>query len=93
MVAVPGAWKNFDELEEDLTLEELAALLEAAREKEHRWFKFMAGLKGIDLDKGKVDDDNWMEQKKLEARAKAAGKSVDEVAFGDFGFEVIIEEE
>jgi hypothetical protein len=45
-----GHWKNFDELETNLSLEELTALLEAARKKDFQDKKFMASLQGIDLD-------------------------------------------
>lgn len=37
-------------MEESLTLEELMATLNASREREHRQNKFMAALKGIDID-------------------------------------------
>jgi len=37
-------------MEEALSLEELMATLNASKEREHRERKFMAALKGIDLD-------------------------------------------
>ena len=40
-----------EELEESLCLEELQAILQAGRDKEYRQMKFMAALKGVDLDK------------------------------------------
>lgn len=43
-------WDNYEDLEEKLSLDELMATLEAAREREHRQNKFMAALKGVDLD-------------------------------------------
>jgi hypothetical protein len=45
-----GRWKNYDELEECLTFEELTAIINALREKEARENKFMAAIQGIDLD-------------------------------------------
>jgi hypothetical protein len=45
-----GHWKNFDELEESLSINELDAILNSMREKEHREMKFMASLQGVDLD-------------------------------------------
>jgi hypothetical protein len=45
-----GHWKNFDELEENLSLEELNALLEATRKKDYEDKKFMAAIQGVDLD-------------------------------------------
>ena len=45
-----GRWKNYDELEECLTFEELTAIINALREKEARENRFMAAIQGIDLD-------------------------------------------
>lgn len=45
-----GHWKNFDELESNLSLEELLALLEVQRKQTNDQRKFLAALQGIDLD-------------------------------------------
>ena len=45
-----GHWKNYDELESNLSLDELMATLTAARDREHRERKFLAAMQGIDLD-------------------------------------------
>ena len=45
-----GRWKNYDELESDLSLDELFATINAIREKEKRDKKFLAAINGIDLD-------------------------------------------
>jgi len=45
-----GHWKNYDELESSLSLDELMATLNAAREKDHRDKKFLAAMQGVDLD-------------------------------------------
>lgn len=45
-----GRWKNYDELEECLTFEELTAIINALRDKEARENRFMAAIQGIDLD-------------------------------------------
>lgn len=44
-------------MEEKLSLDELMATLEAVRDKEHRQNKFMAALKGVDLDADKKQSD------------------------------------
>lgn len=49
-------WDNYEELEEKLSLDELMATLDAAREREHRQNKFMAALKGIDIDEGSKEE-------------------------------------
>ena len=45
-----GHWKNYDELESNLSLDELMATLSASRDREHRERKFLAAMQGIDLD-------------------------------------------
>ena len=45
-----GHWKNYDELESSLTVEELQATLESMRQRENRQHRFHAALQGIDLD-------------------------------------------
>jgi hypothetical protein len=45
-----GKWKNFDELESSLSLEELTALVEFSRKKDYDNKKFMAAINGVDLD-------------------------------------------
>jgi hypothetical protein len=45
-----GHWKNFDELESNLSLEELMATLESLRGREDRERKFLAAINGVDLE-------------------------------------------
>jgi hypothetical protein len=45
-----GHWKNFDELESNLSLDELTALLNASREKEDREMRFLAAVNGVELE-------------------------------------------
>lgn len=45
-----GHWKNFDELESSLSLEELTAILDASRKKDYEDKKFSAALQGVELD-------------------------------------------
>jgi hypothetical protein len=52
-----GHWKNYDELESNLSLDELMATLNAARDREHRERKFLAAMQGIDLDEDKEPED------------------------------------
>jgi hypothetical protein len=44
-----GIWKDFAELEESLSMDELTAVLEASRDHTHEERKFFAALKGVDL--------------------------------------------
>lgn len=45
-----GHWRNFDELESSLSVEELSAILDASREKEKRGNKFLAAINGVELE-------------------------------------------
>jgi hypothetical protein len=46
-----GNWKSFEELEECLTIEELYAVLEGARKKEHRELRALGIIiQDIDID-------------------------------------------
>lgn len=41
-----GVWKNYVELEDELTMYELFESFDALKEKEHRQFKFLAAAMG-----------------------------------------------
>lgn len=65
----------------------MEAIVTAAREKEKRQNKFLAALKGIDLD----DDDSAVdkvEEMKRRIEAERAGRTVDELDFIDMGLDV-----
>ncbi len=89
-------WKNFDELEENLSIQEVEVLLDASREQEYQKQKFAAALKGIDLDeqsgKSGSDDTPSFEDIKRRAEAKARGVSEDQLAFADIGIAMFEEE-
>lgn len=51
-----GHWKNFDELESSLSIDELNAILNASREKQERDMKFQAAINGIDVDGEKQEE-------------------------------------
>ena len=87
-----GLWKNFEELEANLNLNELEAILNAAHEQEHRHNKFTAALKGINLDEAQVEENkNRFEEIKRRVEARRSGKSEDELAFNALGIDVEIE--
>jgi hypothetical protein len=46
-----GIWKDYEELENNLSMPELIATLEAKRNKEYNEKKFLAAIQGVDLDK------------------------------------------
>lgn len=83
-----GHWKNFDELEENLSLAELEAILDAERKRQHSKHRFMAMLKGIDLDSAAAKSEDNMdpfERAKAKAEAMQRGLSEEEYEFDDMG--------
>lgn len=93
-----GHWKNFEELEENLTLAELEAILDAAIDKEARQQRFAAALKGINIDevRNKESAEERFDRVIREAKAKAKGKTEEQIELEEaelgFGFEIEEEE-
>lgn len=85
----PGSWKNFDDLEEHLTREELVALLEKGREMRYDQMRFTAALKGIDLDKN--SGKSSFEEVRKRAMAKVHGMNEEEFELGEMGINVNLE--
>lgn len=74
-----GIWKDYQELEESLSMPELLATLMIKRELDHTEKKFMAALQGVNLDEqgsdGKVKGQKEWED--LKARVFSRGKTAD----------------
>jgi hypothetical protein len=85
-------FKNFDELEDNLTLHELEVLLVKARDVEREKQRFAASLKGINL-----GDDTQEKREEALARiaarvnARLAGVTEEEYEFSELGIQVIKE--
>jgi hypothetical protein len=86
MYSYPGTWKNFDDLEENLTKEELFELLLKARELKYENMKFMAALKGIDLEKD--SQKQKFDEVRSRAMARSSGVSVEQVELSVVGIAV-----
>ena len=70
-----GIWKNFDELEESVSMPELIQILEQKRDNDYNDRKFFAAIQGVDLDKhAKQTSDPWEEMK---SRVFSGGQSSD----------------
>ena len=71
-----GVWKDFEELEANLSMPELLSILSSKRELEYNEKKFLAALQGVDLDKGNKDSaqNKWEEMK---ARVFSKGQTSD----------------
>lgn len=84
-----GIWKNIEELENAICLEELRLIIGSMREKELRNQKFHAAIQGIDMDKAsvqKAQEDFKRVQDRVNARL--AGKTDTEFHLNSLGFEV-----
>ena len=53
-----GMWKNFEELEENISMPELLNILDSKRRSDHNEHKFFAAIQGIDLEKN-TSNDEW----------------------------------
>ena len=69
-----GAWKNFEELETNISMPELMIILESVRELDYNEKKFLAAMQGVDLDEasGTKEEDPW-EAMKARVAAKVSG--------------------
>jgi hypothetical protein len=67
-----GIWKDYEELESSMSMQELTATLESKREEDYAHKKFLAAMQGVDLDKGKSGGNKWEEMK---ARVFSGGKA------------------
>jgi hypothetical protein len=73
-IFVLGIWKNYDELESNISMPELMAILESKRELDYSEKKFLAAMQGVDLDeaKNKQEEDPW-EAMKARVASKVSG--------------------
>jgi hypothetical protein len=69
-----GIWKNYDELESNISMPELMAILESKRDLDYTEKKFLAAMQGVDLDEasGKQEEDPW-EAMKARVAAQVSG--------------------
>jgi hypothetical protein len=76
-----GIWKNFDELESSISIEELMQILSTTRELDYEEKKFSAALQGVDLDEqtGKSSDQvrGQQEWENLKAKVFSGGATGD----------------
>jgi hypothetical protein len=69
-----GIWKDYKELELNLSMPELLITLESKRDLDYQEKKFLAAIQGVDLDKdsGSAPENKWEEMK---ARVFSGGKA------------------
>jgi hypothetical protein len=69
-----GIWKNFEELEDSISMPELTLLLSTKRDLEYQQKKFDAAMQGVNLDEQSDKSNAWEEMK---ARVFSGGKTSD----------------
>lgn len=70
-----GIWRDYEELEASLSMQELTAILTQKREMDYQNKKFMAAIQGVELNDGKKGEpDAW---EKLKARVFSGGQTTD----------------
>jgi hypothetical protein len=88
-------YKNFEDLEDSLTLDELTILVEGVQDNKYEDYRFRAALQGIDLDENKEGETTFEDiQARVATRARAEkeGKTVEEIEFAEFGIGIVKDE-
>jgi len=58
-----GIWKDYDQLESSMSMQELTATLKIKRELDYTDKKFAAAMQGVDLDKNSGSGNEWEDMK------------------------------
>ena len=69
-----GIWKDYEELEQSLSMPELTATIKIKRELDYSDKKFVAAMQGVDLDKNSGNGNAWEDMK---ARVFSKGATTD----------------
>jgi hypothetical protein len=72
-----GIWKDYNELEECLSMPELVATLEISRDLQYQEKKFLAAIQGVDLDKNSGSEKGQKEWEDMKARVFSGGATTD----------------
>ena len=68
-----GIWKNYEELEESLSISELLITLESRRDLDYQEKKFLAAIQGVDIEANKQPEVDPWEAMKARVAAKSSG--------------------
>lgn len=74
-----GIWKDYDELEKNMSMPELISLVSAKRELDYEEKKFLAALQGVDLDKNNKNSNNAWEEMKARVFSRGATSNPNDV--------------
>jgi hypothetical protein len=72
-----GIWKDYQELEESMSITELMTTLSSKRELDYEEKKFLAAIQGVDLDKNNRSRRGQQEWEDMKARVFSGGKTKD----------------
>jgi hypothetical protein len=72
-----GIWKDYNELEESLSLAEISAILSSKRELDYQEKKFFAAIQGVDLESDGNEERGQKEWENLKARVFSRGATSD----------------
>lgn len=72
-----GIWKDYNELEESLSLAEIMAILSSKRELDYQEKKFFASIQGVDLESDGNEERGQKEWENLKARVFSGGATND----------------
>jgi hypothetical protein len=72
-----GIWKDYNELEESLSLSEIMAIISSKRELDYQEKKFFAAIQGVDLEDAGNEDRGQKEWENLKARVFSGGATND----------------
>ncbi len=75
-----GIWKDYNELEESLSMAELTATIKIKRELDYSDKKFAAAMQGVDLDKNSGNGNEWEDMKARVFSKGATGNGNDILA-------------
>ena len=72
-----GIWKDYNELEESLSLSEIIAIISSKRDLDYQEKKFFAAIQGVDLEDSGSKDRGQKEWEDLKARVFSGGATND----------------
>lgn len=72
-----GKWKDYEELEQNLSMPELTAILVAKRKSDHDNRKFLAAIQGVDLGDSGDNTEKRTTFEDIKARVFSGGQATD----------------
>ena len=72
-----GIWKDYEELEQSLSLSEIMAIISSKRELDYQEKKFFAAIQGVDLEEQSGSERGQKEWENLKARVFSGGATND----------------